>query len=110
MQKTWKECGTCGGDSFRIKNADNSVVCADCGSGRGLGWYSSSEVPPSDIVNKANLMAAYMDVFKGRRPTDAEIRMIEIEVGDDFSRIDNEIHAAVESLKEKGKLPHESNG
>ena len=105
MQKTWKECGTCGGDSFRIKNADNSVVCADCGTGRGVGWYHDGEVPPSYILNEPELKAAYMDVFDGRNPTNRELRIIEHEVGDDFSRIAEEIQDAVEKLKEKGKLP-----
>ena len=74
------------------------------------GFIIRAGISSQPVPYEANLKAAYMDEFEGRMPTYRELRIIEDEVDNDFSRIDNEIHAAVEKLKEEGKLPHEPTG
>jgi hypothetical protein len=106
MQNKWKECHVCGGDSYRIQ-MDNTMICADCGTR--VGWYSDYEVPPSHFINKPDLEACYMDVFEGRRPTEAELNLLVGELtSGSFSKIAEMITDAIRDLKEKGKLPHES--
>jgi len=101
MTKKYKPCGACGGDSFRIQLPSKSLICVGCGAN--VGWYHDGEVPPSSVLNEPELKAAYMDVFQ-RQPTRQELRIIEREVGNDFSRIAEDIQSAVERLKRKGEL------
>ena len=70
------------------------------------GFHIGVGISRQPVPYEVNLRAAYMDEFDGRHPTYKELRIIEDEIGNDFSRIDNEIQDAVERLKEKGKLPH----
>ena len=101
--KEFKRCGNCGdGVQFYI-TVDNRVLCADCG--KMVGYYSDNQVPPSGIVNKPELQAAYMDAFDGRNPTEEELRLIEEQLENDFLPIAREIASAVEELRKKGKLP-----